>query len=178
MEKIDSIVELLMAGKVGAIFEGTAEAGSRALGHRSIIADPRLSNGKDIVNTIKNREPFRPFAGTVLAEESNKWFDLSFIKNTSPLMLFTVPVLKEKQKIIPAITHVDGSCRVQTVSNGTFYEIIKAFGKKTGVPILLNTSFNLAGKPLVHTSGDAYETFYMSNLNFLYDVDNDILLTK
>ena len=176
---ISKVVEMLLSGKVGAIYEGYAESGSRALGHRSIIANPTIKNGKDIVNHIKKREEFRPFAGSVLEDHADKWFDLVHINGKSPHMLYTVPVVKNKRKIIPAITHIDGSCRVQTVEKNTvFYNIIYEFFKKTKVPILLNTSFNLAGKPLVHTFSDAEETFYNSELFFLLNIDNNNLKVK
>ena len=179
MNNISKVVSMLLDGRVGAIFEGYPESGSRALGHRSIIANPTLRNGKDLVNRIKNRESFRPFAGSVLEDLSHEWFDLDAVNGKSPYMLYTVPVLENKRIVIPAITHVDGSCRVQTVRKGTvFYNIINEFFIKTKVPILLNTSFNLAGQPLVHTLSDAKQTFYNSELYFLYDIDSNYLMSK
>tara|TARA_B100000131_G_scaffold321420_1_gene372076 strand:- start:848 stop:1390 length:543 start_codon:yes stop_codon:yes gene_type:complete len=179
VDNISEVVNMLLDGKIGAIFEGYPESGSRALGHRSIIANPTLRNGKDLVNKVKNREQFRPFAGSVLEDLSHEWFDLSAINGESPYMLYTVPVLQSKRIFIPAITHVDGSCRVQTVKKGTiFYSIINEFFIRTNIPILLNTSFNLAGQPLVHTLEDAKQTFYNSELYFLYDVNTNTLMSK
>ena len=179
VDNISEVVNMLLDGKIGAIFEGYPESGSRALGHRSIIANPTLRNGKDLVNRIKNRESFRPFAGSVLEDLSHEWFDLSAINGESPYMLYTVPVLQNKRIFIPAITHVDGSCRVQTVKKGTiFYSIINEFFIRTNIPILLNTSFNLAGQPLVHTLEDAKQTFYNSELYFLYDANTNTLMSK
>ena len=115
----------------------------------------------------------------MLEDLSHEWFDLDAVNGKSPYMLYTVPVLENKRIVIPAITHVDGSCRVQTVENGTvFYDIINEFFIKTKVPILLNTSFNLAGQPLVHTLSDAKQTFYNSELYFLYDIDSNYLMSK
>ena len=121
VDNISKVVNMLLDGKIGAIFEGYPESGSRALGHRSIIANPTLRNGKDLVNKVKNRESFRPFAGSVLEDLSHEWFDLSAVNGESPYMLYTVPVLENKRTFIPAITHVDGSCRVQTVKKGTVF---------------------------------------------------------
>ena len=179
VDNISEVVNMLLDGKIGAIFEGYPESGSRALGHRSIIANPTLRNGKDLVNKVKNREQFRPFAGSVLEDLSHEWFDLSAINGESPYMLYTVPVLQNKRIFIPAITHVDGSCRVQTVKKGTiFYSIINEFFIRSYIPILLNTSFNLAGQPLVHTLEDAKQTFYNSELYFLYDANTNTLMSK
>ena len=179
VDNISKVVNMLLDGKIGAIFEGYPESGSRALGHRSIIANPTLRNGKDLVNKVKNRESFRPFAGSVLEDLSHEWFDLSAVNGESPYMLYTVPVLENKRTFIPAITHVDGSCRVQTVKKGTvFYNIINEFFIRTNIPILLNTSFNLAGQPLVHTLEDAKQTFYNRELYFLYDANTNNLMSK
>ena len=171
---INEIIEMLEDGKVGAVFGGSPEMGSRALGHRSIIADPRLVKGKDIVNKVKNREWFRPFAASVLVEEASNWFDMGKLED-SPWMLFAVPVLEDKRYIVPAVIHVDGTCRVQTVSKdlGVYYDIIKAFFNSTGVPMLLNTSLNLAGMPLIHTKEEARSMLHNSSLDFVYFVDDN-----
>ena len=165
----EKVVDLLVEGKVGAIFQGKPEMGSRALGNRSIIAAPRLRKGKDLVNKIKRREWYRPFAASILEEECKEWFDMGSLKN-SPHMLYAVPVNKDKWNSIPAVIHVDGTCRVQTVNKDRehYYEIIRLFYEATGVPILLNTSLNLAGQPLVHTKGDAVELLKHSELDFIY----------
>ena len=122
------------------------------------------------MNKIKKREWFRPFAGTVLLEHAHDWFDMGTIKE-SPYMSYAIPVKEEKKSIIPAITHVDGTCRVQTVTkeqNKKFYEIIKLFYEKTNVPILFNNSFNLAGETLLETNEDAINTLNTSDINYLY----------
>jgi carbamoyltransferase len=164
------IVELLTEQKIVSLFQGRAEGGPRALGNRSILFDPRVQDGKDIVNQVKGREWFRPFAGSVLVEQSNEWFDMAGLKE-SPFMMYAVDVLPEKRKEIPSITHADGTCRVQTVSkenNEHYYNLISAFFEKTGVPILFNTSFNLAGDPLVETVEDAINTLLKSKIQYLY----------
>ena len=163
-------VKQILNQQIVAIFQNTSEYGPRGLGNRSLLFDPRNKNGKNIVNKIKKREWFRPFAGTVLLEHSHDWFDMGTIKE-SPYMSYAIPVKEEKKSIIPAITHVDGTCRVQTVTkeqNKKFYEIIKLFYEKTNVPILFNTSFNLAGETLVETKKDAIDTLNRSDINYLY----------
>ena len=163
-------VKQILNQQVVAIFQNSSEYGPRGLGNRSLLFDPRNKNGKDIVNKIKKREWFRPFAGTVLLEHARDWFDMGTIKE-SPYMSYAIPVKEEKKSIIPAITHVDGTCRVQTVTkeqNKKFYEIIKLFYEKTNVPILFNTSFNLAGETLVETKKDAIDTLNRSDINYLY----------
>ena len=163
-------VKQILNQQVVAIFQNSSEYGPRGLGNRSLLFDPRNKNGKDIVNKIKKREWFRPFAGTVLLEYAHDWFDMGTIKE-SPYMSYAIPVKEEKKSIIPAITHVDGTCRVQTVTkeqNKKFYEIIKLFYEKTNVPILFNTSFNLAGETLVETKQDAINTLNRSDINYLY----------
>ena len=163
-------VKQILNQQIVAIFQNSSEYGPRGLGNRSLLFDPRNKNGKDIVNKIKKREWFRPFAGTVLLEHAHDWFDMGTIKE-SPYMSYAIPVKEEKKSIIPAITHVDGTCRVQTVTkeqNKKFYEIIKLFYEKTNVPILFNTSFNLAGETLVETKEDAINTLNTSDINYLY----------
>ena len=163
-------VEQILNQQVVAIFQNSSEYGPRGLGNRSLLFDPRNKNGKDIVNKIKKREWFRPFAGTVLLEYAHYWFDMGTIKE-SPYMSYAIPVKEEKKSVIPAITHVDGTCRIQTVTqeqNKNFYELIKEFYKKTEVPILFNTSFNLAGEPLVETLDDARSTIERSDLEYIY----------
>ena len=163
-------VEQILNQQIVAIFQNSSEYGPRGLGNRSLLFDPRNKNGKDIVNKIKKREWFRPFAGTVLLEYAHDWFDMGTIKE-SPYMSYAIPVKEEKKSVIPAITHVDGTCRIQTVTqeqNKNFYELIKEFYKKTEVPILFNTSFNLAGEPLVETLDDARSTIERSDLEYIY----------
>ena len=148
--------------------------------NRSILYDPRDPNGKDHVNTIKKREAFRPFAGTVLKEYANGWFDMAGMEE-SPFMMYAVDALELSRNIIPAILHVDNTCRVQTVTreqNKHYYELIYEFYKLTGVPILFNTSFNLAGEPLVETPEDALKTFYNSEIKYLYFPEVQKLIKK
>ena len=176
---IPQIVDLLMQGKIGAIFKGKAEMGSRALGNRSIIADPRLVNGKDLVNNVKQREWYRPFAASVLLEEASNWFEMGKLKS-SPWMLYAFPVKHEKAQFIPCVIHVDETCRIQTLKedqNLHFYNLIKCFYYKTGIPILFNTSFNLSGDPLVETIDDALYTLRNSNLNYLYLPEKKWMIT-
>ena len=174
------IAKLISERNIVTMFQGRSEAGPRALGNRSILYDPTDPNGKDFVNKIKKREWFRPFAGTVLLEKANEYFDMAGLKE-SPFMMYAMDVWPNKQKIIPAITHVDGTCRIQTVTeeqNLHYYKLIQEFEKITGVPILFNTSFNLAGDPLVETIEDALETILKSDLKYLYLPELEILLEK
>lgn len=170
---LNTVVDYIINGRVIGWFQGRFEWGPRALGNRSILADPRRADMKDIVNKkIKFREPFRPFAPSVLAERAEEFFDLPDAINQTParFMLFVVPVKKDKRKSIPAITHVDGSARIQTVfkdTNPRYYRLIEKFGEKTKVPILLNTSFNLRGEPIVNTPEDAFKTFTKSGMDVL-----------
>jgi carbamoyltransferase len=129
---------------------------------------------------VKQREWFRPFAGTILHEKTNEWFDLRSL-NESPYMMFAVDVFKDKQELIPAITHVDGTCRVQTLkqeNNPHFYNLINEFYKLTGVPILFNTSFNLAGDCIVETIDDALNTIRKSTIEYLYLPEFNLLIQK
>jgi carbamoyltransferase len=174
------IAELIAKKNIVAIYQGKSEAGPRALGNRSILYDPRDPNGKDQVNTVKNREWFRPFAGTVLEEHAKEWFDLRGV-DSSPFMMYAVDVLENKQIEIPAVTHVDGTCRVQTVNlqqNFHYYNLIKEFYKLTDVPILFNTSFNLAGDCIVETIDDAFNTLRSSKINYLYLPEFNCLISK
>lgn len=160
-------------GSVIGFFQGRAEWGPRALGNRSILADPRSAGMKEIVNTkIKFREPYRPFAPVVLQEKTAEYFDVDG-SNHEPLtayMLAVFPVRKDKKKIIPAVTHVDGTGRLQVVTkkqNPRYYALIKAFGDLTGVYVLMNTSFNLKGEPVVNSPENAMKTFRASGLDLL-----------
>ena len=164
------IAELLADKNVVALYQGKEESGPRALGNRSILYDPRDLNGRDTVNTIKKREYFRPFAGSVLEEEARHWFDMAGMKE-SRHMMYAVQTWPDKQDLVPALQHNDGTSRIQTVSyddNPDYYEIIRAFFKLTGVPMILNTSFNLAGDTLVHTMEDALRTCRESGIKYLY----------
>jgi len=160
------IAKQLADGKIIGFFQGKSEFGPRALGNRSILADPRNFHNRELINhVVKNREWFRPFAPVTLEECYQDWFDFPI---PSPYMLYTAQV-KQPEKI-PAVTHVDGSARFQTVteeSNKHYYEIIKAFGKLTGVPVLLNTSLNGNGQPILETEEDAREFYKNSNLDMM-----------
>ena len=163
----DDIAVLLANKNIIAIFQGRSESGPRSLGNRSILYDPRDPNGKDYLNQVKNREWFRPFAGTVLYEHYQGWFDLSNLKE-SPFMMYAVKVLSTQ---VPAITHIDKTCRVQTLKreqNQNYYDLIDCFYKKTGVPILLNTSLNLGGDCIAETLNDALRVIRTSKINYLY----------
>ena len=163
-----------------AIFQGKSEAGPRALGNRSILYDPRDPNGKDKVNRIKRRESFRPFAGSILLPYVHDWFDMAGLME-SPFMMYAVDVLPEMAEFIPAILHVDNTCRIQTVTsrqNHNYYGLIDAFNQITDVPIVFNTSFNLAGQPLVETPEDAFKTFEGSELDHLYFPEVHKLFSK
>jgi carbamoyltransferase len=172
-ELFDCVVERLIQGKVIGWSQGRFEWGPRALGNRSILADPRNPDMKDIVNAkIKFREPYRPFAPSVLSECAEKYFDLPQAKCHHPAryMLYVVPVRDSQRGTLPAITHVDGTGRLQTVfrdQSPRYYRLIERFGQATGVPVLLNTSFNLKGEPIVNTPANAFNTFSKSEMDNL-----------
>jgi len=175
---LKDIAKLISKGNIVAIAQGRSEIGPRALGNRSILFDPRVKNGKDIVNRVKKREHFRPFAGTVLLEHARDWFDMDRLEE-SPFMTYAINVLPEKMDIIPSIVHADGTCRIQTVTreqNKNYYDLISEFYKLTGVPILFNTSFNLAGDTMVDTIEDGLMTLRNSELEYMYLPDIDTLI--
>jgi carbamoyltransferase len=175
----DDVAKLISEKNIVAIFQGRSEAGPRALGNRSILYDPRDPKGKDHVNVVKGREWFRPFAGSMLSEKFEEWFETADLKET-PFMMFAIDFKLEKHGEVPSITHVDGSCRIQTVTedqNKHYYNLIKAFDKITNIPILFNTSFNLAGDPLVETLDDALQTMKNSKIDYLYLPEIGKLLT-
>jgi len=163
-------------GKICAWYHGRSEYGPRALGNRSILADPRDPNMKDHLNEkVKHRESFRPFTPSVLAEKCSEYFMLGDVD--SPFMLLAPPVWHTKRIKIPAVTHVDGTARVQTVrreQNPLYYALIQEFEKLTGIPILLNTSFNVAGEPIVETPEDAVRCFRSTEIDVL-SIGNYIL---
>jgi carbamoyltransferase len=166
----EDIVDLLLNKQIVTFYQGRSENGPRALGNRSILFNPTYEDGKDFVNEVKHREYFRPFAGSILQDYVHDWFDLRGMED-SPYMMYAVncqPGIEEK---IPSIIHVDGTCRIQTVTeeqNKNYYDLIKAFYNRTGVPILFNTSFNLGGDPLVETLDDAVHTLFNSEIEYLY----------
>ena len=167
------LVDKLTAGKVIGWYQGRFEWGPRALGNRSILADARNPEMKEIVNSkIKFREPYRPFAPSVLVEHTADYFELEEPKKHYPAryMLYVVPVKPAKHEVLPAITHVDGTGRLQTVFreyNPRYYGLIETFGQATGVPVVLNTSFNLKGEPIVTTPANAWNTFSRSEMDAL-----------
>jgi len=154
-------------GDVLGWFQGRMEWGPRALGNRSIIADPRRDDMKDILNArIKQREPFRPFAPSILEEAVGDYFDQSY---PDPFMVKVYNVLPEKRAEIPAVTHVDGTGRLQTVSrdvNPLYWQLIKAFETETGTPVVLNTSFN-ENEPIVCTPDEAIDCFQRTRMDAL-----------
>ncbi len=160
--------KLVEKGMVVGLFQGRMEFGPRALGNRSILADPRREDMKDIVNSVvKQREPFRPFAPAVLEERAGEFFEGC---RKSRYMISTYRVPPGKAALIPAVTHVDGTARVQTVpreSNPFYYAIIEAFDRLTGVPVVLNTSFNVKGEPIVESPVDAIRCFYGTGIDAL-----------
>jgi carbamoyltransferase len=168
--------ELIVDKRVVGWFQGRMEWGPRALGNRSILADPRDKKMQDIVNLkIKFRESFRPFAPTILLDKTSEYFELD---RQSPYMLLVTQV-RETKKVIPAVTHLDGSARVQTIAredNSLYYDLIDEFYKITGVPVILNTSFNVRGEPIVCTPEDAYTCFIRTKMDDL--VMGNFLLNK
>ncbi|MFQ6007770.1 MAG: carbamoyltransferase [Candidatus Zixiibacteriota bacterium] len=165
---LEKLAHEIANGKIVAVFQGAMEFGPRALGFRSILADPRDSKMKEKINAaVKYREPFRPFAPAVIAEHAHEYFGCN---HASPYMLFNFTVAENKRQVIPAVTHVDNSSRIQTVSeqdNSFLYRLLCRFKEMTGLPVLLNTSFNLRGHPIVNTSEDAFVTFCSSGIDFL-----------
>ncbi len=170
---IGQVTDILQEGKVVGWHQGRFEWGPRALGNRSILADPRRADMKDIVNVkIKFREPFRPFAPSVLVEKAGDYFSIDQPEKHYParFMLYVTDVHEDKRDVLPAITHVDGTGRLQTVRkelNPRYYRLIETFGEATGVPVLLNTSFNLKGEPIVNTPAEAFNSFSKSGMDVL-----------
>lgn len=162
-----AVAERIAAGDVVGWFQGRMEFGPRALGHRSIVADPRSANMKDVLNArIKQREPFRPFAPSILAEAVGEWFEQDY---TSPFMVLVYKTRSEKRQLIPAVNHVDDTGRVQSVERDVdprYYRLIEEFDRQTGVPILLNTSFN-ENEPIVMTPAEALDTFQKTRMDTL-----------
>jgi carbamoyltransferase len=172
----ERVSEELSNGLVVGWFEGRMEWGPRALGHRSILGDPRRADMKDILNKkIKRRESFRPFAPSILRESVKDWF---LTDGDVPFMMQVFSIKEEKRKEIPAVTHVDGSGRLQTVTekeNKRYYQLIKYFYKKTGVPMILNTSFN-ENEPIVCTPKQALDCFLRTKMDIL--VMENILIQR
>lgn len=172
-KNLKDIAKLLYGDKSVAVYKGLAEAGQRALGNRSILFNPLNRKAKEIVNKIKKREWYRPFAAVVLEEDAHLFFD-NVIANEYMTMCF--PVNKGLGLMIPGVTHVDKTCRVQTVSSGYLYELLKEFKELSGYGILLNTSLNLAGDPLVETPEQAVSLLKNSSLDHLWFADTGQML--
>jgi carbamoyltransferase len=156
---LSEVVALLTQGKIIGWFQGRSELGPRALGQRSILCDARRPDGKVVLNSkVKHREAFRPFAPVILLEEAGNWFELEGVNFDSPYMLRVCKFREDKKQLVPAVVHVDDTGRLQTVTkeaNGRFYDLIKRFYEMTDVPIILNTSFNVMGMPIVESPEDA-----------------------
>ena len=177
---VDTVVEMLTTNKqIVGIWQNNSEWGPRALGNRSIVFDPRHPQAKGIVNEVKQREHYRPFACTILEEHAHEYFEMLQLES-SPYMSFAVPCKPKAMEDIPTLVHADNTCRMQTVNeeqNPNYYNLIKAFGEKTGVPILFNTSFNLGGEAIVETVYDAIDTCNRSMINHLYiPEDQDVYI--
>lgn len=176
-ESFDRACRLLLSNHIVACLQGRSEMGPRALGNRSILMSPMGPDNKDRLNArVKHREHFRPFAPATPLERASEFFDIDC---ESPYMLFICDVKEEKRHLLPAVTHVDGTARLQTLTqerNGRFYDLVTAFGEHTGVPVLLNTSFNVAGEPIVETPEDAIRCFIGTDIDAL--LLGDHLLVK
>lgn len=172
-----AVAQRLADGKIVGVMRGRAEFGPRALGNRSILADPRAPDMKDRINrAVKGREPYRPFAPVIAEEDVDAWFERS---QPSPYMSFTLPWREARKAQVPAVVHADGSGRLQTVAPHSapwMHALTQAFGALTGVPIVLNTSFNIMGKPIVHSVEDAVALFMTSGLDAV--LIDDLLIEK
>jgi carbamoyltransferase len=159
--------QILAQDKIVGWFQGRMEFGPRALGARSILASPLSADMQARLNELKDREDFRPVAPVVLEEDAARWFVGA---QASPFMLFVHQVAPDKVARIPAVRHVDGTARIQTINrrqNARYYDVVKAFEQRTGVPVLVNTSFNTRSEPLVCTPRDAVECFCTSPIDAL-----------
>ena len=172
----EDIARFLSEGKTVAVFNGQSEVGPRALGNRSLLYDARNPEAKKVINKIKNREWYRPFAAVVLEEDAEDYFELYNIKSC-PEMTLSFPV---KSKKIPGVTHIDNTCRIQTVNQSIshLYKVLVEFKKITDVPVLLNTSFNLAGNPLIETPDEAIETYKNTEIDVLWFPQKNIAMIK
>jgi len=179
-DAVAEAVDLLAGGSIIGWFTGPSELGPRALGQRSILCDPRRPDAKETLNArVKHREAFRPFAPVVPLEEAGNWFELDGTEPASPFMLRVMAFREERRAEVPAVVHVDGTGRVQTVTreaNGRYYELVRRFGERTGVPVLLNTSFNVMGEPIVETPEDALWCLLLTDLDAC--VFDDGVVTK
>ncbi len=169
--ELDTVLDLLIKEEqIVGIFQNESEWGPRALGNRSILFDPRNPKAKQIVNIVKKREAYRPFACTVMLEHAHEYFEMLQLPE-SPWMSFAIQCKPKALKDIPSLVHADNTCRIQTVTeeqNPNYYNLIKGFYERTGVPIIFNTSFNLGGEAIVETVYDAIDTCNRSMINHLY----------
>ena len=169
--ELDSALDALIdEEQIVAIFQNHSEWGPRALGNRSIMFDPRHPNAKQIVNEVKKREYYRPFACTVMLEHAHDYFEMLQLPE-SPWMSFAIQCKEKALRDIPTLVHADNTCRIQTVTeeqNENYYNLIKGFYERTGVPIIFNTSFNLGGEAICETIYDAIDTCNRSMINHLY----------
>ena len=169
--ELDSALDALIdQEQIVVIFQNHSEWGPRALGNRSIMFDPRHPNAKQIVNEVKKREYYRPFACTVMLEHAHDYFEMLQLPE-SPWMSFAIQCKEKALKDIPTLVHADNTCRIQTVTeeqNENYYNLIKGFYERTGVPIIFNTSFNLGGEAICETIYDAIDTCNRSMINHLY----------
>ncbi len=174
---VDEVAELLIKQKTVAVFNGKAESGPRALGNRSILFDPRNVNAKEIVNVVKQREWYRPFAAMILEPNFEEYFDTHGIKVSE---FMTMSFQCKKPEVIPGVVHVDNSTRVQTIDNSIkhIHDLLIAFNGKTKCPVLLNTSFNLAGQPLIETQEQAVLTFINSKIDALWFPETNTIILK
>jgi carbamoyltransferase len=172
-KRVEQVVDAILDGQVIGWYRDRFEWGPRALGNRSILADPRREEMKDIVNAkIKFREPFRPFAPVVLEERAGEYFDLDQPEKQYParFMLLVTNIPEDKRDNLGAVTHVNGTGRLQSIRrdiNPTYYGVVEKFGEATGVPVVLNTSFNLRGEPIVDSPAHAFRTFHASGMELL-----------
>ena len=174
--ELDTVLdELIDNEQIVAIFQNESEWGPRALGNRSIMFDPRHPNAKNIVNTVKMREAYRPFACTVMLEHAEEYFDMLQLPE-SPWMSFAIQCKPKALKDIPTLVHADNTCRIQTVDDGFLSLLLEEYYKISGVPVLLNTSFNDSGKPIVETPQDAIDAFLNMNIDYL--VMNNTIIGK
>ncbi|MHC4698904.1 MAG: carbamoyltransferase family protein [Planctomycetota bacterium] len=177
---LERTARMIADGKVVGWFQGRLEFGPRALGARSLLADPRHNEMKDVINAkVKFREAFRPFAPAVLKEHAHEYFEMPAGMD-APYMLLVPKVRESKRTVIPAVTHEDGTGRVQTVTeehHGRYYRLIERFGRLTGVPVVINTSFNVRGEPIVCTPADAYNTFVKTGIDALV-IGNHLVVDK
>ena len=163
-------LEIILKQEILAIFQGASEMGPRALGNRSLLFDPRNKDGKTIVNKVKKREWYRPFAGSVLLEHAHEWFEMGTIKE-SPYMSFATQVRAKYREQLQSVTHADGSARLQTVKreqNEFLYDLLTEMENLGKIPVLLNTSFNINGNPILTTIKDALHVLDNTELDAVY----------